>query len=125
MITPDDRPATTPEQLLDVVLRTLEDHQAEDTVVIDLAGKSTIGDYMVITSGRSARHVTTLAEVLVRALKEHGIVGVVPEGLAQADWVLCDARDVIVHIFRPEVRAFYNLEKMWGVGAHAAEEARA
>lgn len=93
----------------------LEDHLAEDVVVIDLQGKSTIADYMVVASGRSSRQVTALAEHLGRVLKGKGLIGVTPEGLRQGDWVLIDAGDVIVHLFRPEVREFYNLEKMWGV----------
>jgi ribosome-associated protein len=111
-----DRPshATTPEQVLALVTGVLDDAKAEDVVVVGLAGKSTLGDYMVIASGRSNRQVAAMAEQLVRRLKEIGIKGVRPEGLRQRDWVLIDAGDVIVHLFRPEVRAFYNLEKMWG-----------
>ena len=82
-------------------------------VVIDLSGKSDIADYMVIASGSSGRQVATMAEKLVQVVKDLGIKGVRPEGLGQADWVLLDAGDVIIHLFRPEVRAFYNLEKMW------------
>lgn len=81
--------------------------------VIDLVGKSTIGDFMVVASGTSNRHVVALAEQLGNALRAHGIKGIVPEGLPQGDWVLIDAGDIIVHLFRPEVRAFYSLEKMW------------
>ncbi|MEK9645589.1 MAG: ribosome silencing factor [Alphaproteobacteria bacterium] len=99
----------------------LEDHKAEEIVVIDLSGKSDIADYMVIASGRSNRQVATMAEYLVQIAKKHGIKGAAPEGLAQADWVLLDAQDVIVHLFRPEVRAFYNLEKMWAVDTEAAQ----
>ena len=104
----------TANRILDSVLACLDDHKAEDIVTIDLAGKSTIADYMVIATGRSSRQVGALAEHLVQLLKGYGIVGVTPEGLRQGDWVLIDAGDVIVHLFRPEVRAFYNLEKMWG-----------
>ena len=102
-----------PPALLDLILQTLEDHKAEDIVVIDLVGKSTIGDHMVVASGRSSRQVIALADHLVQALKTRGIVGITPEGIRQGDWVLIDAGDVIVHLFRPEVREFYSLEKMW------------
>jgi ribosome-associated protein len=91
----------------------LEEHLAEDVIVIDLEGKSTIGDYMVIATGRSNRQVVAMAEHLMRALKSHGIGGTRPEGIPQGDWVLIDAGDVIIHLFRPEVREFYGLEKMW------------
>ena len=102
-----------PSALLALILQILEDHKAEDVVVIDLAGKSTIGDYMVVASGRSSRQVIALADHLVQALKAQGLVGITPEGVRQGDWVLIDAGDVIVHLFRPEVREFYSLEKMW------------
>jgi len=97
-------------ELLRRIIASLEDGKAEDIVTIDLAGKSTIADYMVIASGRSARQVAALTDHLEQALP--GRVAV--EGKAQGDWVLIDAGDVIVHIFRPEVRTYYNLEKMWG-----------
>ncbi len=108
-------PATTPDEVLSRITGVLEDAKAEDIVVVGLAGKSTLGDYMVIATGRSNRQVAAMADQLVKSLKEIGIGGVRPEGLRQRDWVLIDAGDVIVHLFRPEVRAFYNLEKMWGV----------
>jgi len=92
----------------------LDDHKADDDVVIDLRGKSTIGDYMVVASGNSARQIVAMAEHLMQALKDRGLVGITPEGLRHGDWVLIDAGDVVVHLFRPEVRAFYSLEKMWG-----------
>ena len=98
-----------------IAVSSLEDDKAEDITVIDLAGKTSISDYMIIASGRSNRHVAALAEHLVERLKKRGLVPLSVEGLAQADWVLIDAGDVIVHIFRPEVRSFYNLEKMWSV----------
>jgi ribosome-associated protein len=91
--------------------------------VIDLIGKSSIGDYMVVASGASSRQVVALADSLVEALKAHGLKGIVPEGMTQGDWVLIDAGDVIVHLFRPEVRQFYGLEKMWQ--AELGEEALA
>lgn len=105
--------AASPQALLDLVVRALDDGQAEDTVVIDLAGKSSIADYMVIATGRSQRQVVALAEKLREAL-DPVTRRLSFEGLPQGDWVLMDAGDVIVHLFRPEVRAFYNLEKMWG-----------
>jgi nicotinate (nicotinamide) nucleotide adenylyltransferase/ribosome silencing factor RsfS/YbeB/iojap len=97
-------------ELLRRILDSLEDGKAEDILTIDLAGKTTLADYMVVATGRSARQVGSLADHLERALPR----GVAVEGKAQADWVLIDAGDVIVHIFRPEIRAYYNLEKMWG-----------
>ena len=105
--------APSADALLAEIKETLEDHKAEDVVVVNLSGKSDIADYMVIASGNSGRQVATMAEKLVEVAKRHGIIGVKPEGMGQADWVLLDAGDVIVHLFRPEVRAFYNLEKMW------------
>jgi ribosome-associated protein len=99
--------------LLDVVLDTLDDAKAEDVVTIDIKGKTSIGDQMVVASGRSQRHVGAVADHLVRKLKEEGFGRARVEGLPHCDWVLIDAGDVIVHIFRPEVREFYNLEKMW------------
>lgn len=101
------------EGILATVLARLDDDKAEDIVSIDLHGKTTIADYMVVASGRSQRHVASTAEHLVEALKERGVKGIRIEGLPAADWVLIDASDVIVHIFQPEVRGFYNIEKMW------------
>jgi ribosome-associated protein len=103
----------TAKETLRTVLARLEDLKAEDSVVIDLTGKSSIGDFMVVTSGRSQRHVSAVAEHLVKDIQEAGGPRVRVEGMRQGDWVLIDAGDVIVHVFRPEVRAFYNLEKMW------------
>lgn len=103
----------TAEETLRTVLARLEDMKAEDSVVIDLTGKSSIGDYMVVTSGRSQRHVGAVADHLVKDIEKAGVARVRVEGMRQGDWVLIDAGDVIVHVFRPEVRAFYNLEKMW------------
>ena len=90
-------------------------------VVIDLAGKSTIADYMIVATGQSRRQVTALAEHVLQAVKGQGLIGVTPEGVRQGDWVLIDARDIIIHLFRPEVREFYNLEKMWGVSHDGAD----
>ena len=107
---------TTPAQgaTLQEVLATLEDAKAEDTVAIDLAGKTSLADAMIVTSGRSNRHVGAIADQLIEKLKAEGHTGLSVEGMPHCDWVLIDAGDVIVHIFRPEVRSFYNLEKMWG-----------
>ena len=101
------------EETLRLVLARLDDAKAEDTTTIDLKGKSSIGDYMVVTSGGSQRHVGALAEHVLEDLHEAGVPGLRVEGMRHCDWVLIDAGDVIVHVFRPEVRAFYNLEKMW------------
>jgi ribosome-associated protein len=99
---------------LQSVLASLEDSKAENIIPIDLRGKSVIGDHMVIASGRSHRHVAAVADQLLRALKESGQGNNAKvEGLAGGDWVLIDTGDIIIHIFRPEVREFYNLEKMW------------
>jgi len=98
---------------INTVLASLEDSKAENIVSIDIQGKSSLGDYMVVASGRSHRHVAAVADHLLKALKEAGLGNARVEGLAAADWVLIDTGDVIVHVFRPEVREFYNLEKMW------------
>jgi ribosome-associated protein len=90
--------------------------KAEDTTTIDLRNDSAIADYMVVTSGRSNRHVGSVADRVLEDLREAGLTGVRVEGMPYCDWVLIDAGDVIVHVFRPEVRAFYNLEKMWTRG---------
>jgi ribosome-associated protein len=100
-------------ETLRIVLARLDDMKAEDSVTIDLTDKPSIGDYMVVTTGRSNVHVASIAENLVKDLKAAAITGIHVEGLRQGDWVLIDAGDVIVHVFRPEIRAFYNLEKMW------------
>jgi ribosome-associated protein len=107
-------PRFEPAELLEFITTSLEEHKADDIVVIPLAGRSTIADYMVIASGRTHRHIGAMSEALIVMLKRLGHVGVTPEGGRQGDWVLIDAGDVIVHLFRPETRAFYNLEKMWG-----------
>jgi ribosome-associated protein len=103
------------EETLRFILARLDDAKAEDTTTIDLRGKSSIGDYMVVTSGRSNRHVGAIADRVREDLHKAGFSGLRVEGMPHCDWVLIDAGDVIVHVFRPEVRAFYNLEKMWGV----------
>lgn len=102
-----------PSQVLNSVLASLEDSKAENIVPIDIHGKSSLADFMVVASGRSHRHVSAVADHLIRAVKEAGFGAPRVEGLASADWVLVDTGDVIVHIFRPEVREFYNIEKMW------------
>jgi ribosome-associated protein len=98
---------------LQVVLKSLEDSKAEDLVSIDITGKSSLGDRMVVASGRSHRHVSAIAERLLQDLKAAGGRDLKVEGMPHCDWVLIDQGDVIVHVFRPEVRHFYNLEKMW------------
>jgi ribosome-associated protein len=111
-------PATalpTEPQMIDVVLKSLEDAKAEQTVAIDITGKSSLSDHMVVTSGRSHRHVGAVADQVANALREAGFGKPRIEGLPHCDWVLVDGGDVIVHIFRPEVREFYNIEKMWAV----------
>jgi nicotinate-nucleotide adenylyltransferase len=116
-------PANPPApELLPTILASLEDGKAVDIVTIDLAGKTDIADYMVIASGHSARQVTALTEHLLDVLPKKRRASV--EGKAQGDWVLIDAGDVIVHLFRPEIRAYYNLEKMWGVALPEIEAAR-
>ena len=100
------------EQNLDVIVKTLDDGKAQDVVVMDLQGKTSIANYMVIASGSSNRQVASLADNIQLKLKEAGFKSTA-EGKEKADWVLIDAFDVIVHIFRPEVREFYSIEKMW------------
>ena len=97
----------------------LDDDKAEDIVTIDLRGKSAIADFMVIASGRSTRQVGAMADHILRKVKSEGYGTAAVEGIPQNDWVLIDAGDVIVHLFRPEVRAFYNLEKMWAAALPA------
>ena len=99
--------------MLDRILKSLDDDKAENIVTIDLEGRSAFADAFVIASGRSGRHVASMAEHLARRLKEAGYGTRPVDGLPQGDWVLVDAGDVIVHIFRPEVREYYNLEGMW------------
>lgn len=125
-ITPHAQPVSKPEtfdtghadslsrKAVEVILKQLDDDKAEDVVVIDLAGKTSIADSMIVASGRSARQVGAMADHLLEKLKQADIGPVRIEGKANADWVLIDAIDVIVHLFRPEVRAFYQIEKMWG-----------
>lgn len=99
---------------LAAIIETLEDDKAEELTVIDLEGKSSIADHMIIASGRSQRHVSAIADHLTRRLKGDGLGRIRVEGLPNADWVLIDTGDIVVHLFRPEVRSFYNLERIWG-----------
>jgi ribosome-associated protein len=115
------------ERTIESIETTLADHKAADVVRIDLAGKTDYADAMIIASGQSARHVGALADYLAEALKALGPPGQPApaiEGTPQCDWVLLDAGDVVVHLFRPEVRAFYNLEKMWGLPCPPLVQAR-
>jgi ribosome-associated protein len=98
---------------LEIVLASLDDSKAEDITSIDIQGRSSLGDHMVVASGRSHRHVAAVADHLIKAIKDGGLGVPRVEGLNNADWVLIDSGDVIVHVFRPEVREFYNIEKMW------------
>ena len=104
---------TTSETLLSQIVSSLDDDKADDIVQIDLRGKTTIGDYMVIASGRSSRQVSAISDKLTERLKANCGVLCKTEGKDTGDWVLIDSGDVIVHVFRPEVREFYQLEKMW------------
>ena len=120
---PTQRPARSGadvEALTQLVLTSLEDDKAEDIQAIDIHGKSSFADMLVVASGRSARHVSALADHLMRKLKDAGVKQVRVEGLPQADWVLVDSGDIVIHLFRPEVRAFYNIEKIWAVSAGPA-----
>lgn len=112
---PDEPPSPGRTSIIDLVVKSLDDNKAENIVTIDLTGKSAIADAMVVASGRSQRHVGAVADHLLKRLKELGQKNIRVEGTTTADWILVDAGDVIVHIFRPEVREFYNLEKMWTV----------
>jgi ribosome-associated protein len=112
-----DRPtagARTPDPLSQIIFNSLEDAKAEDIVSIDLSGKTTIADRMIIASGRSSTHVGAIADRIIKACRDAGFPTPKIEGMPLCDWVLLDARDAIVHIFRPDVRQFYNLEKIWG-----------
>jgi ribosome-associated protein len=102
-------------ELLNRIVKSLDDDKAEDIVTIDLEGRSSLADALIIATGRSSRHVASIAEHLTRKLKEAGYGTRPIDGASQGDWVLVDAGDVIVHIFRPEVRSYYDLEGMWSV----------
>jgi ribosome-associated protein len=109
------------DKTLNMILSRLDDMKAEETVTIDIRGKSAFSDYMIVTSGRANRHVGAIAENVMKALKEAGQKNLHIEGLPNCDWVLIDSGDVIVHVFRPEVREFYNLERLWTQGPTAAK----
>lgn len=113
---PPPLPDAVPGSLHELVLKQLDDDQAQELVSIPLEGKSSIADHMVIASGRSTRQVAAMANKLAEKIKQSGKAMPRVEGLTAADWVLIDAGDVVVHLFRPEVRSFYNLERMWGFG---------
>ncbi|MAH84995.1 MAG: ribosome silencing factor [Rhodospirillaceae bacterium TMED8] len=110
---PNTENASSIEHLLNAVEIILEDDKAEQTVVIELAGKTEIADHLIIASGTSHRHVGAMADHLYRKLKGLGVKNISVEGNDQCDWVLIDGGDIIIHLFRPEVRQFYNLEKIW------------
>lgn len=112
-------PVSRTETLLNLALQTLDEHKATDITSINLHGKSSFADYMVVASGTSQRHVGSLARNVAEKLKEKGFEVLSIEGEESCDWVLIDAGDVIVHVFKPETRSFYNLEKMWTVAAPA------
>ncbi|WP_026480805.1 ribosome silencing factor [Ahrensia sp. 13_GOM-1096m] len=107
----------TAQRIYDLVMDSLDSSKAIDIIPINIRGKSALADYMVVASGTSHRHVNAVADQLLRTLKEQGLGTSRVEGLAGADWVLVDAGDVVVHIFRPEVREFYQLEKIWSEDA--------
>lgn len=111
--TPAAAPVPSDRSAVELILNTLEDAKAEDTVSLDITGKSSLADHMIVTSGRSQRHVGAVADQVISALRDNGFGKPRVEGLPHCDWVLVDTGDVIVHIFRPEVREFYNIEKMW------------
>src|SRR5437660_7718434 len=108
------------DKTLNMILSRLDDMKAEETITIDLRGKSAFSDYMIVTTGRANRHVGAIAENVTKALKENGIRNIHVEGLPNCDWVLIDSGDVVVHVFRPEVREFYNLERLWAQNPAAA-----
>jgi len=115
------KPRPDAAETLRIVLARLDDMKAEDALSIDLRSRSPMADYLVVASGRSNRHVGSIADRVIEGLRGAGLTGLRVEGMPHCDWVLIDAGDVIVHVFRPEVRAFYNIEKMWshrGPGLH-------
>jgi ribosome-associated protein len=119
-VSPKAKPAEP--ELLARILKSLDDDKADDIVMIDLVGRSSLADALVIASGTSTRHVASMAEHLLRRLKEAGHGAARAEGLTQGDWVVIDAGDVIVHIFRPEVRSYYDLEGIWSVDERAVRK---
>ncbi|MDV7338167.1 ribosome silencing factor [Terasakiella sp. A23] len=109
-------------EILELAVTSLDDDKGKDIVTIDLAGKSSLADHLVIVSGTSQRQVVAMADHLMEKLKAAGLKGLMAEGKDQGDWVVVDAFDVIIHLFRPEVREFYNLEKMWDGPASASAD---
>jgi ribosome-associated protein len=119
------KPEMGADALHELVLSQLDDDQAQEVVSIPLEGKSSIADHMVIASGRSTRQVASMAQKLAEKIKQAGFGHARVEGLPAADWVLIDAGDVVIHLFRPEVRSFYNLERMWSFEGSEAASGRA
>ncbi len=109
------RKPPTVERILRLVEKSLDDDKAEAIATLSLSGKSSMADYMVVATGRNARQIAAIADHLATKLKAEGVPSVAVEGLRTCEWVLIDCGDIIVHLFRPEIRAFYNLEKMWGM----------
>ncbi len=107
--------------LKDLIVASLDDDKGVEIQTIDLSGQSALADYIVVASGTSTRHITSMAEKLRERLEARGTTGIRTEGMGQANWVVLDAGDVIVHLFRPEVREFYNIEKMWSVPAPGSD----
>ena len=107
--------------LKEVILSILSDKNASDIITIDLAGKSDLADFMIIASGNNSRHVGAVAEHVVEAIKNTGVTSVASEGESSGEWAIIDTPLVIVHVFHPEIRSLYNLEKMWEVATPAAE----
>ena len=122
---PKKKPSAPRTTLLTRILKSLDDDKAESVVTIEMEGRSSLCDTIVIANGRSSRHVSSIADHLARRLKEAGYGTCHIDGLSQGDWVLVDAGDVIVHVFRPEVRAYYDLEGMWSVDEKPARARRA
>ena len=120
MAPPIKTPTLDADALAEIVRTSLEDDKAEDILSFDIRGKSSVADLLIVASGRSQRHVGALADHVTRRLKESGAGEVRVEGLPHCDWVLVDAGDLIVHIFRPEVRSFYAIEKIWSSTKTAA-----
>ncbi len=108
-------------ELKDLIVKSLDDDKGVDIQVIDLIGQSALADYIVVASGTSSRHITSMAEKLRERLAARGTKDIRTEGMGQGNWVVLDAGDVIVHLFRPEVREFYNIEKMWSVPTAGAQ----
>ncbi len=111
------------EKLVEQVEKTMDDSKAVDINVVDLRGKTAIADYMVIASGTSSKHVNSIAHKVLQDMKTLDVSGIEPEGMELCDWVLLDAGDILIHIFKPETREMYNLEGMWSVGKGKAEKA--